>query len=121
MKELIRLTEQEERVMKIFWNHDIKRIKEVLDYINEPVPPYTTVASIVGKLEEKGYLKGKLKKNRYEYTILQSAENYSLHTASTLVNDCMTGDYKGLVQQFVASSKLSTDELKEIIELIEKG
>lgn len=119
MKEFIRLTDQEEKVMKVFWQQEVRRIKEVLEYMEEPIPPYTTIASTVGKLEEKGYLKGKKKTNRYEYKALVTADEYSQHTVSSLID--LTGGYKDLVQQFVSSSKLSTDELKEIIELIEQS
>lgn len=121
MKEIARLTEQEERVMKTFWQNDICSVKEVLTYLEEPVPPYTTVASIVGNLETKGYLKGKRKGRRYEYKVLHSSEEYSHQTVGNLVNDYLTGSYKELVQQFVSSSKLSAKELKEIIELIEES
>ncbi len=120
MKELARLSEQEERVMRTFWQNNICSVKEVLNHLEEPIPPYTTIASIVGNLEDKGYLKGSKKGRRYEYTVLHSSEDYSHQTVGNLVENYLTGSYKELVQQFVTSSKLSTEELKEIIELIEQ-
>ncbi len=120
MKEIARLTEQEERVMRTFWQNDISTVKEVLAHLEEPIPPYTTIASVVGNLEAKGYLKGAKKGRRYEYKVLHSSEDYSQQTVGSLVDNCLTGSYKELVQQFVSSSKLSAKELKEIIELIEE-
>ncbi len=121
MTETLRLTEQEERVMRAFWQNDIHSVKEVLNHLEEPIPPYTTIASIVGNLESKGYLKGEKKGRRYEYTIIHSAEDYSQQTVGKLIDNGLTAGYKDLVQQFISSNKLSREELKEIIELIEKG
>ncbi len=120
MKEIARLTEQEERVMRTFWQNDIRTVKEVLKHLEEPIPPYTTIASVVGNLEAKGYLKGVKKGIRYEYKILHTSEEYSQQTVGTLVDNYISGGYKELVQQFVSSSKLSAQELKEIIDLIEE-
>ncbi len=120
MKGIARLTEQEERVMSVFWQKDIRTIKEVLTHLSEPIPPYTTIASVVSNLESKGYLRGVKKGRRYEYEVLCSAKEYSEQTVGNLVEHYLTGSYKELVQQFVSSSKLSATELKEIIELIEQ-
>jgi len=51
-----KLTFQEEEIMLIIWQVKEGVIKDFLNCMEEPRPPYTTVASIVKNLEKKGYL-----------------------------------------------------------------
>lgn len=48
-----KLTFQEEEIMLIIWQVKEGVIKDFLNCMEEPRPPYTTVASIVKNLEEK--------------------------------------------------------------------
>lgn len=49
-----KLTFQEEEIMLIIWQVKEGVIKDFLNCMEEPRPPYTTVASIVKNLEKKG-------------------------------------------------------------------
>ena len=51
-----KLTFQEEEIMLIIWQVKEGVIKDFLNCMEEPRPPYTTVASIVKNLEKKGYV-----------------------------------------------------------------
>ncbi len=42
-----KLTQQEEEAMQAIWQNGGGFIKELLDIITEPKPPYTTLASTV--------------------------------------------------------------------------
>ena len=51
------LTPQEESVMQIIWElGDGVAIRQILDKMPEPKPPYTTLASIVKNLHTKEYI-----------------------------------------------------------------
>ena len=51
-----RLTQQEEEVMLYFWKLGPSFIRDVLNQMPTPKPPYTSVASVVRNLEKKEYL-----------------------------------------------------------------
>ena len=51
-----RLTQQEEEVMLYFWKLGESFIRDVLNQMPEPRPPYTSLASVVRNLEKKKYL-----------------------------------------------------------------
>ena len=93
-----RLTRQEEDVMRWIWQIEPCFIKDILAKYEEPKPPYTTLASIVKNLERKKYVKAKRYGNTYEYRPLIPQVSF-----------------------FAKEQKISTDELKEIIDMIEKG
>ena len=87
----------------------------------DDAPPYTTLASTIRNLERKGYLDSKLVGNVYIYTPAVSEDEYKKTFLSGVVKNYFANSYKELVNFFVEQKKLSPKELKEIIEMIEKG
>lgn len=83
--------------------------------------PYTTVASIVRKLHSKGYVNSRRFANIYVYTPAIQLDEYKKEFMGTVVKEYFTNSYSDLVAFFVEQKKLSKEELKEIVELIEKG
>ena len=72
-------------------------------------------------LEKKGYVQGVLFGNVYVYKPLISREEYKKKFMSSVVREYFSDSYKDLVNFFVKDKKLSAQELKEILKLIEAG
>ncbi|MDB5263498.1 MAG: BlaI/MecI/CopY family transcriptional regulator [Adhaeribacter sp.] len=85
----------------------------------EPRPPYTTLASTIKNLEKKGYLTSRLVGNAYLYNPTVSEEEYKKKFMNGVVQHYFANSFKNLVNFFVEEQKLSAEELKEIIDLIE--
>jgi predicted transcriptional regulator len=116
-----KLTPQEEEAMLFIWKASPCFIKDVLALYPEPKPPYTTLASIVKNLERKGYVKGRQMGNTNQYTPLVDEGDYKRSFLSGVVHNYFQNSYKELVSFFASEQKLSPGDLKEIIEMIEKG
>jgi BlaI family penicillinase repressor len=117
--EMEKLTKQEEDVMYAAWQCKGGFIKDFLDLMPEPKPPYTTVASTVKNLERKKFLKGKKLGNSYFYSPAVKPENYKKHFVSSFVNEYFENSYKDLVAFFAQEERISAEDLKEIIKMIE--
>lgn len=52
-----KLTNQEEDIMLRIWRLGRCAVKQIMELLPEPRPPYTTVASIVNNLKRKEYVK----------------------------------------------------------------
>lgn len=116
-----RLTPQEENVMLQVWQLNECAIKDVVELLEEPKPPYTTVASIFNNLEQKGYLSKRRFGNVKVFKPLISESAYKRHFLSGVVQSYFDNSYKELVSFFAKEQKITTDELNEIIRLIEKN
>jgi BlaI family transcriptional regulator, penicillinase repressor len=116
-----KLTIQEEQAMQAVWKTGEGNIKMFLENMESPQPPYTTLASTVKNLEKKGLLKSRLVGNTYLYQPALTEEEYKKNFMSGVVKDYFDNSYKELVNFFVEQKKLSPSELKEIIDMIEKG
>ena len=116
-----KLTIQEEEVMIYIWELKNCYVKEIIGKFAPPAPPYTTVASIVKNLERKGYLSARRVGNTYEYTPAIKENEYKRTYMSGVVRNYFANSYKEMVSFFAQNQKISTEELKEIIEMIENG
>jgi len=114
-----KLTQQEEEAMQAVWKIGEGNIKSFMAAMQEPLPPYTTLASTVKNLEKKGFVKSRLVGNSHIYTPEIAEEAYKQRFLGNVVKDYFENSYKDMVSFFVEKNKISTDELKEIIGLIE--
>ena len=106
--------------MQAVWRTGEGNVKSFMDHLDEALP-YTTVASIIKNLEKKGYLSSRLIGNAYLYKPVISEEDYKNKFMGNVVKDYFDNSYKELVNFFVEQKKLSAKELKDIINMIEKG
>ena len=113
-----RLTPQEEQLMLYVWQFGKGFVKDYRNMYPLPKPPYTTVATIIKKLEAKDYVSSKMYGNTYEYRPKIKPERYKSQRVSGLVNNYFQNSYKEMVSFFAKEEKLSEDDLKEIIEMI---
>ena len=116
-----KLSSQEEEALKAVFKAGEGSIKSFLEHIESPQPPYTTLASTVKNLEKKGYLTSRLVGNTYVYKSAISEAEFKKNYLGGVVKSYFDNSYKELVNFFVDQKKLSSRELKEIIDLIEKG
>ena len=116
-----KLTIQEEEAMLYIWELRECFVKDIVAKYPKPNPPYTTVASIVKNLERKKYVKAKRFGNTYQYTPSIKESDYKRQFMSSVVRNYFENSYKELVSFFAKDSKISSEELKDIIDMIEKG
>lgn len=116
-----KLTHQEEAVMLHIWQLKECVVKDIINEMDDPRPPYTTVASIVRNLEQKGYLNSKKYGNVWVYTPKVKEDEYKKVFMSNVVKSYFENSYKELVSFFVKEEKISSEELQEIMRMIEKG
>jgi BlaI family transcriptional regulator, penicillinase repressor len=113
-----KLTQQEEEAMQAVWQCGSGTVKDFLEQLAEPTP-YTTLASTIKNLERKGFLKSEKVGNLYRYMPAIKEEEYKKRFMNGFVSDYFQNSYKDLVTFFANEKKISADELKEIIKLIE--
>jgi predicted transcriptional regulator len=114
-----KLTLQEEEAMLALWQVGKGFIKDLMDVLPEPKPPYTTLASTVKNLERKGYVQSERFANANRYSAKVKEVDYKKRFLNGFVNDYFQSSYKEMVAFFAKDKKISAEELKEIINLIE--
>ena len=116
---LEKLSPQEEQAMRAVWRVGEANVKTFLEHIAAPAPPYTTLASTIKNLEKKGYLSSRPIGNMYLYKPVVGEEEYKRQSLTQMVKNHFDNSYKDLVAFFAEQKKISSKDLKEIIDLIE--
>ena len=116
-----KLTRQEEKAMQALWKIEKGFAKDVQENFPDANVHYNTISTLIRSLETKGYVNHKVYGNTYEYLPLISKEEYTSSFLSGFVGNYFENSYKEIVSFFAQEEKLSVNDLKEIIEMIEKG
>lgn len=114
------LTAKEEEIMQIFWQHGPLFVKEILDYMPEPKPHINTVSTVVRVLEGKGYVDHEKQGGSYKYHALLLKDNYRKTTLREMLKNYFDNSFKSIVSALVEEEQLDAEELKEVMEIIEK-
>ena len=114
-----KLTNKEEEIMPILWKLKKAFVKEVLAEIEEDKPHYNTLSTIIRNLEEKGFVSYNAFGNTHQYYPIVKMEDYRKRFMNTAIETYFDNSYKSMVSFFAEENKISADELREILALIE--
>jgi BlaI family transcriptional regulator, penicillinase repressor len=115
-----KLTNKEEEIMQILWRLKKAFVKEVLAEITEEQPHYNTLSTIIRNLEEKGFVGHNAYGNTHQYFPIVKMEDYRKRFMNTAIETYFNSSYKNMVSFFAEEEKISADELREILAIIEK-
>lgn len=115
-----KLTNKEEEVMHILWKLEKAFVKDVLAEITEDQPHYNTLSTIIRNLEEKGFVSHNAYGNTHQYFPVVAMEEYRKRFMNTAIDNYFNSSYKNLVSFFAEEEKISAEELREILDIIEK-
>ena len=116
------LTKVEFEVMNILW--DISGgvcAWDILDRYQEPKPAYTTIATYLKVLYEKGYLdfhKDKGQGKTHRYVPLVTRAEYTRRTMQEVKKNFFGGSLKHMLSYFVREENLSSDEVRDLLEMV---
>ena len=114
-----KLTNKEEEIMQILWKLEKAFVKEIMAEIKEDQPHYNTLSTIVRILEEKGFVAHNAFGNSHQYYPIVAMEDYRKRFMTKAINNYFDSSYKNLVSFFAEEEKISADELREILDMIE--
>jgi BlaI family penicillinase repressor len=114
-----KLTNKEEEIMQILWKLKKAFVKEVLAEITEEQPHYNTLSTIIRNLEEKGFVSHIAFGNTHQYFPIVKMEDYRKRFMTTAIDAYFDSSYKNMVSFFAKEEKISAQELREILAMIE--
>jgi BlaI family transcriptional regulator, penicillinase repressor len=119
IKIMQKLTNKEEEIMQILWKLEKAFVKEVMAEITEDQPHYNTLSTIIRNLEDKGYVSYNAFGNTHQYFPIVKMEDYRKRFMNTAIETYFDNSYKNMVSFFAEEQKISADELREILAIIE--
>lgn len=114
-----KLTAKEEEVMNVLWKHGPMFVKEIVANMPDPKPHVNTVSTYVRILEQKGVVEHEDMGNSFRYKAVLPKEKMRRKTLGSVLRNYFDNSSKGLVSALVEEEKLTVDDLKELISIIE--
>lgn len=113
------LTEVELELMHIIWGLNKATVKEVVAHLNdERKLAYTTVATVMKVLEQKGFLVSQKDSYAHVFVPLVSKATYESTCIEHMVENVFDGEPVALLQRLLFAKKLQTHEVKAIEEAL---
>jgi Predicted transcriptional regulator len=108
------LSKSEEQLMEFIWRGKRVYMKELLEMYPNPKPAYTTVATLLKRMQEKGVISYKLYGNSREYYPLIKKSDYFSNHVSGLIKNFFNNSPLQFASFFTSETNLSSEELEEI-------
>lgn len=114
------LTPKEEELMQLLWEHGPIFISKLIELYPEPRPHFNTVSTVMRRLEAKGIVGHNEVGGSYQYFAIAKKEDFRSRCFGNFIKNYFGGSYYGAVSALVAEDKISAEELKELLELVER-
>ncbi len=115
-----KLTNKEEEIMRVLWKLEKAFVKEIIAEMPNSRLHYNTVSTIVRNLEDKKYVDHHAFGKTHRYYPVVTKEEYRKQFMNMATKRFFDSSYKSVVSFFAKEEKISAEELREILEIIEK-
>ena len=116
----IRLGRLELQIMNVVWYRGKATVHDVKNALSRRKPAYSTILTMMRKLEAKGYLKHEVDGRTYVYLPLISQQAVRQGVLGDVVERLFEGSTSLLLTSLVEQNRISENELREIQKLIEE-
>lgn len=106
--------------MNLLWKHGPMYVREMLPHYPEPRPHFNTVSTTVRILEDKGFVSHKAIGGSHQYSAAVEPTFFRSRSLAQVVKSYFNNSYTQAVSALVEEEKVSVDELREIINMIEQ-
>ena len=115
------LGELQKAVMETVWGLGEATVGQGRDKLDrDPPPAYTTVLSVMQKLEKAGWLKHRSEGRAYVYLPTRSRDEAGANTLRTFIDRVFRGDPLLMFQHLLDDEELSPEELAELRKMIDR-
>lgn len=119
-KQGIRLGDLQLRIMRVLWDLDAATVSEVQRQLGRPPLAYTTVATMLRKLEERGLVDHSEEGRKFLYRARVSMPEVTRSMTGDLVDRLFDGSLTDAVSHLLDSRGVSADELDRLERMIQQ-
>ena len=116
----LRLGDLQLRIMKILWSGGPATVAEVQGQLDGEPLAYTTVATMLRKMEERQLVRHRLRRRRFLYEAAVDADDVTRSMATDLVDRLFEGSLAATVSHLLETREVSRGELARLEKLIEQ-
>ena len=116
----MKLTSAEEQLMELIWDKKEVFMKDIIDSFPDPKPATTTLATLLKRMQNKGFVAYKLMGNsRQYYPLVKKSEYFSKHV-NGLIKNFFGSSAMQFASFFTTETNLTNAELEDLKKIIDK-
>lgn len=116
----MQLSPTEEELMQHLWKQEKAFMKDLLDMYPEPKPAPTTVATLLKRMTEKGFVGyEQMGRSRQYYPLVKKSDYFSKHV-SGLIKKFFDDSATQFASFFTRETDLTKEQLEELQEIVEQ-
>ncbi|MDN5201139.1 BlaI/MecI/CopY family transcriptional regulator [Fulvivirgaceae bacterium BMA10] len=116
----MQLSKSEEQLMEYIWKRSKAFLKDLLDDFPEPKPATTTVATLLKRMTDKGFIAyTRHGKSREYYPLIKKKDYFSKHL-NRLIKNFFDDSASQFASFLTTDTNLSASELEDLRSIIDK-
>lgn len=115
----MKLSKAEEQLIHILWDKDRAIMMELIDSYPDPKPAPTTVATLLKRMRDKGFVDYIQKGRAREYFALTKKKDYFTKQVNGLIKNFFDDSTSQFASYFTKQANLSKEQLQELRQLID--
>ena len=116
----MKLSKAEEQLMEVIWQHGRVFMKEIVDSYPEPRPATTTIATLLKRMQDKGFVGFELYGNSRQYYPLVKKDDYFSKHVNEIIKDFFGNSALQFASFFTQSSDLTREELEDLKKIVDQ-
>ncbi len=116
----MKLSKSEEQLMQYIWERGKAFLNELLEMYPEPKPASTTVATLLKRMTDKGYIDyEQLGRSRRYFPLVKKSDYFARHI-NGLIKKYFDNSPANFASFFTMETDLSEEQLKELQKIVEQ-
>jgi BlaI family transcriptional regulator, penicillinase repressor len=116
----MQLSKTEEQIMELIWNKEKVFLKDLIDCFPDPKPASTTIATLLKRMQDKGFVGYTLFGNSRQYYPLVKKSDYFSKHVNGIIKNYFGNSALQFASFFTTTSNLTTSELEDLKKIIDK-
>jgi BlaI family transcriptional regulator, penicillinase repressor len=115
----MQLSKTEEQIMELIWKKEKVFLKDLIDCFPDPKPAATTIATLLKRMQDKGFVGYTLFGNSREYHPLVEKSDYFSKHVNGIIKNYFGNSALQFASFFTKTSNLTTSELEDLKKIID--
>jgi BlaI family penicillinase repressor len=116
----MKLSKTEEKLMEMIWSREKVFLKDLLDAFPEPKPAPSTIATLLKRMQDKGFVGYTLFGNSREYYPLVKKDDYFTKHVKGIIRNYFENSPLQFASFFTTKSNLTKEDLEDLKKIIEQ-
>jgi BlaI family transcriptional regulator, penicillinase repressor len=116
----MKLSKSEEQLMECIWKQEKVFMKELIENYPDPKPATTTIATLLKRMQDKGFVSyNQLGNSRQYYPLVKKTDYFSKHVKN-IIKDYFDNSAMQFASFFTTATNLTSAELEDLKKIVDQ-